>query len=490
MTVMCMPVRVLIWIMLFTSTMFLYVLRTNISIILLAMVEPETSTNISRNSSMECSYNGGNYTISNEQDHSFKNGTKYKWDSKLQGIILGAYFWGFVISNIPGAVIAERYGSRKSVAISFALSAVLTLLSPFWASVHPYLLIGSRMLIGLLGGICYPAVHCLISKWAPPTEKGKFISATLGSSLGTVLTWPLLGNIIEYVDWNWAFYISGILVALWTVLWSCLVYDSPDQHPWIQENERNYITTSLSGTICSPKKIPPYKSICSSLPVWALCVAQFGNLWGLFFLMTAGPKFMSTVLNFDIGHTGFLAALPYLTRMIAGFIFGSIGDFLLQKNIMSKTSLRKYFIIVSHIIPGLLLILQAFTGCNVTWIVTLIVLSLTFNGASTITNLANSQDLAPNFAGSLYGIANCIGSTTGFISPMVVGYLTAEHNGLSEWHLIFFIGAAVYIGCGIIFIIFGSGEIQTWNYPDDAVKKQNISGFKNHAFDSCGEEKI
>lgn len=76
---------------------------------------------------------------------------KYQWDSKLQGLILGAYFWGFVISNIPGAAVAERFGPRKAVTVSFSLSALLTLLGPLCAKAHPFVLIGTRFLIGILG---------------------------------------------------------------------------------------------------------------------------------------------------------------------------------------------------------------------------------------------------------------------------------------------------------------------------------------------------
>lgn len=65
--------------------------------------------------------------------------------------------------------------------------------------------------------------------------------------------------------------------------------------------------------------------------------------------------------------------------------------------------------------------------CDVIWTVTLITFSLGVNGASSITNLANSQDLAPAFAGSLYGIANTVGGASGFISPYVVAYFTKEH---------------------------------------------------------------
>lgn len=59
--------------------------------------------------------------------------------------------------------------------------------------------------------------------------------------------------------------------------------------------------------------------------------------------MTAGPKFMSSVLGFNLGNTGFLAAIPYLARMVAGFVFGILGDCIVKKELMSKTTVRKTF---------------------------------------------------------------------------------------------------------------------------------------------------
>lgn len=81
----------------------------------------------------------------------------------------------------------------------------------------------------------------------------------------------------------------------------------------------------------------------------------------------------------------------------------------------------------AHIIPGLLLITLCFVGFSVHACIAIITLSLGFNGAATITSLQNSQDLAPNFAGSLYGIINFVGTTSGFISPLLVAHFTANH---------------------------------------------------------------
>lgn len=79
-------------------------------------------------------------------------------------------------------------------------------------------------------------------------------------------------------------------------------------------------------------------------------------------------------------------------------------------------------------IPGILLATLSYVGTisSPYVCVALITLSLGFNGTSTMTNLQNAQDLAPNYAGSVYGIVNFVAATSGFLTPLVVSYFTAE----------------------------------------------------------------
>lgn len=60
-------------------------------------------------------------------------------------------------------------------------------------------------------------------------------------------------------------------------------------------------------------------------------------------MLSAAPKYMSEVLKFNLSKTGILSALPYVARMLFGFLFGAIGDALLRRNILSKTTIRKSF---------------------------------------------------------------------------------------------------------------------------------------------------
>lgn len=68
--------------------------------------------------------------------------------------------------------------------------------------------------------------------------------------------------------------------------------------------------------------------------------------------------------------------------------------------------------------------LIALTKCNAVLNVVLLIISMGLNGAATITNLRNPQDLAPNFSGTLFGIMSFFGGLTGFIVPAILGQLT------------------------------------------------------------------
>lgn len=466
-------------------------LRVNMSINIIAMVEPKLEG--ARDKSIaECvplNFHQANitenYTESLSKHTALPDfGTRYDWSPQVQGFILGSYFWGYILTSIPGGYFAEKFSPTKTVAISGFISAVITVIIPLAASWHYWAVIVLRIILGLMAGVVYPSLHCLVAHWAPPTEKGMFTAALFGGSLGTVITWPLSGSIVQAWGWKWAFCIQGILAFIYCALWMLLVADLPDSHPRISEEEKIYISKSLGDNVGKNKATAPYLKMFTSIPFWALACLHFGNLWGLYLLLTAGPKFMSEVLGFNLAHSGVLAALPYLARMLLGFFFGFVGDLIRRRNWMTVTMIRKSFVTMSHFIPGLLLFGLIYVGCDVVACVALITLSLGLNGASTITNIQNNQDLAPNYAGTIYGMINCFGGTTGFFTPMITGYLTEQHSGLKEWHIIFSIGASVYIATGVIFCIFGSGQQQLWNQVRTSL---TVGGVENPAFENASE---
>ncbi|XP_021706133.1 sialin [Aedes aegypti] len=469
------PTRLNIGIMLFMSCFVSYMLRVNMSVNLLAMVQPIQKMN---QPAVKPMFNGTNANDTSATMpmptaaavHNY--GPRYNWSSHDQSLILGAYFYGYLVTSLPAGVLAERFGPRNLVGSTLAASALLTALTPLAATYGMWTVVVNRAALGICGGVLYPALHNLVSRWAPPDEKGKFVSALMGGTFGTVVTWPLVGVLIETFGWSFAFYVPAVITAIVVAFWLIIVADSPAKHPRIKKEEQDYIIKSLGDTISKQNLLPPVLKMITSLPFLALLVLHFGNLWGLYFLLTAAPKFMSEVLGFKLAKAGFLAALPYLARALAAFGFGSIGDYLRKKSVFSVTTIRKSFCLFSHIIPGLFLVGLIYAGFDPYVCVAIITLSLGFNGASTMTNLQNSQDLAPNFAGTLYGIINFVGTTSGFISPMLVAHFTADRSTMDEWQYVFAIGAAAYIIPALVFVLFGSAVVQKWNEPKQHESKQ------------------
>lgn len=256
-------------------------------------------------------------------------------------------------------------------------------------------------------------------------------------------------------------------MIIWILVWALVTYDSPAEHPGITEEEKTYILTSQAGTVRMQKptlKQTPVKAIFTSIPFLCLVICHFGNLFLLFFYQNSLMLYMTKALGFELTKGGAAAGLPWAARMIFGFFFCWMGDTIKKKELISITSLRKLMTIFSHLLPGIFLILVGYAGCDFILANVFLFLALGFNGAASVSNLSNNQDLSPNFAGFLYGIMNTVGSIAGMIIPPIVEEIAGKYgNPIEKWQILFWIGATVCIGSMVIFIIGGSGEIQSWN---------------------------
>lgn len=161
--------------------------------------------------------------------------------------------------------------------------------------------------------------------------------------MGTVITWVMLGVIIENLGWQYGFYIPALITFVFVLVWYILVADSPADHPRISNVEKDYIQDSLGNTVSKAKSLPPVFSVVTSIPFLALMILHYGSLWGLYFLQTAAPMFMTEALNFNLSKAGYLSALPHLARLFAGFGFGAVGDLIRRRNILGVTMTRKSF---------------------------------------------------------------------------------------------------------------------------------------------------
>lgn len=85
--------------------------------------------------------------------------------------------------------------------------------------------------------------------------------------------------------------------------------------------------------------------------------------------------------------------------------------------------------------PGFLMIVQVYMGENRSWAVGIFTLALFLNGAVTAGYLGNGLDIAPNFSGTIFGMANTLSSFGGFVSAYMVGVLTNGNVSIIDLRL-------------------------------------------------------
>ncbi len=60
----------------------------------------------------------------------------FAWDSQTQGLVLGSFFYGYVLTQYPGGRAAELYGGKWVFGVGIAATALFTLLTPVAAEVN------------------------------------------------------------------------------------------------------------------------------------------------------------------------------------------------------------------------------------------------------------------------------------------------------------------------------------------------------------------
>ncbi|XP_014325652.1 sialin-like [Xiphophorus maculatus] len=463
----CCSARLSLAVLMFLGISVVYGLRVNLSVAMVAMVnatDPAGTRNTTADPACPLPSGPENSSRTLQQP----DGTpQYRWDSETQGWLLGAFFFGYLCTQIPGGYLAGHYGGKIFLGVGVFGTAVLTVLTPLAAGWGSRWLFALRALEGFGEGVTFPAMMAMWTRWAPPLERSFLISLSgSGGSFGACLALPLTGYICEQLGWPAVFYLCGGAGCLWFVFWCILVSDDPRTHRRISEQERDYIINSIGAQGKGHGWSLPLVSMGLSVPLWAIIVTQMCSNWSFYTLLTSLPTYMNDILHFDLQSNGFLSALPYFCSVPVSLLSGVAADWLIMRQVFSITNVRKIFTFTGLVLPALFLIAVCYAGCSHILTVTFLTLSTSLGGTSSAGVYVNQIDIAPRYAGFLLGITNTFGTIPGVVAPIVTGYFTEDHT-MAGWRTVFWVAAGINIGGAVIYTIFGSGKIQAWAVKEE-----------------------
>ncbi|KYQ50598.1 Vesicular glutamate transporter 2 [Trachymyrmex zeteki] len=399
------------------------------------------------------------------------NTIKFNWTIGMESALDSSFFWGYLVTQVPGGFLASLYPANRIFGTAIAISAFLNLLVPGALKVDPIVDMGVQVLKGLVEGVTYPACHGIWKYWAPPLERSRLATlAFCGSYAAMVIGMPLSGYLSFWFGWTASFYFYGICGLIWYGFWLWLTFEKPSKHPSISARELRYIEDSLGqGQTQAP--VPtlattPWRKFLTSMPVYAIIVANFCRSWNFYLLVLFQPRFMHESFGMPLVETGVIGSLPHLLMTMIVPCGGLLADYLRKRGIMTTTNVRKIFNCGGFGMEALffLVVAHATTSKNGTAATVALAIGVACSGFAISGFNVNHLDIAPRYASILMGMSNGIGTIAGLLVPFFVDNIT-EKKDPHSWRNVFIIAACVHIFGVTFYAIFCSGELQPWADP-------------------------
>nr|XP_012136626.1 PREDICTED: sialin isoform X3 [Megachile rotundata] len=398
------PARVVLYMLSFSGFTVSFMMRNDINIAMVAMVKPPSSTSDTNvpMTSHHCYVTPNVSLVNNSTPIRLEDQGEFDWSPTIQSAISGSFYWCYILSQVVGGVLTQYFGTKTVFGGSQLITAVCSLLMPSAAGIHYGVMIALRSIQGIASGLTWPAMYAIVGHWIPPVERSRFMSSFQGFSFGIGITYPLCGFIIAHFGWRAVFYTTGSIGMLWCLFWYFFAFDTPASHPRISQQELRYIQGSVGNQVHGTNEsMPvPWGSILRSWPAWSIGITTFGRIWVHYIFIISGPMYMKTVLGFSIQANGVLSGLPFICSYFSSVAFCYVADVLVTRQILSLTNVRKVFTALSQVVPGIMLVLIGYLGCDIVLVLVVWFIAVTLITAAYAGAMANIVDIAPNFAAS------------------------------------------------------------------------------------------
>ncbi|XP_063223225.1 sialin-like isoform X2 [Bacillus rossius redtenbacheri] len=392
------------------------------------------------------------------------HGGEFDWDEAMQGYVMSAMAIGLVPSMIVAGRLVEIWSPKLLVAVSTVMGVLFTMLFPVFAKWDVNALIVSQLAAGLLMGAPIPAINAMLSSWFPPDERQKLAGITFAAqSLGVITANGITGKLVDSMDWQFAFYVIPSSQLVWLLLWHLCVYDTPEKHPRISQEELAYLATSNVKEPSQTLSVLPWRQMLSSPPIWAHVTMALAPSWIFNTYVNNLPTYMVDVLHYSTTQAGYLLTIPQLFFWMSAIAFGFISQWVKSSHFMGHLLSYHIFNGISTLGSAACLATVPLVGCSEVAILVLLVAAMACSGAYMGGSKLNHMDLAINYAGTLSGVQAAFDISGAVLAPIVNGLVTNHQQTLSAWSKVFYISAAVNVFFFVVYLIIGSVEEQPWN---------------------------
>jgi MFS transporter, ACS family, glucarate transporter len=369
------------------------------------------------------------------------------------GYIFSAFGWAYVIAQLPGGWLLDRFGSRPVYAASILLWSLFTLLQGAVGFLAGGLLAATlftlRLLVGLAEAPAFPGNSRIVAAWFPSGERATAAAIfNSGQYCATVMFAPVMGWLTHSYGWPSVFVFLGAVGVILFIAWLLTVY-APSQHPRVSRAELDYICAGgglvhmdQARGISQPMSWQHLKVLLNRRMLIGIYIGQYCVNVLTYFFLTWFPVYLVEQRGMSILKAGIVIMLPAICGLAGGVLGGVMSDALLRRGV--SLSLARKIPIVAGMLLSISMILCNFVEAN--WIVVLIMSLALFGKGIGSLGWAVVADTAPREMTGLYGgLFNIFGNIGAITTPIVIGYIVALTGS--------FAGALVYVGANALLAV-------------------------------------
>jgi sugar phosphate permease len=373
------------------------------------------------------------------------------FSERVIGLGAGVFFLGYLLLEIPGALIVERWSARRWIARIMISWGVMTVFMAFIHTSRQFYLV--RFLVGAAEAGFLPGVIVYLTHWFRYEDRAKavaffYAANPLSYVIGSPLAGVLLGlSWLGMRGWRWLFIIEGIPAIIFGFITIWYLTDWPEQADWLPEDEKSWITNTLKVEKAAKKRSFRIWEALRHRDVILLTLCYFCAMTGSYGIAFWLPTILKRLSGQSDLKVTLMAALPYIAAFFTQQINGWHSD---------RKRERRWHAAVPVFVCGLALAFAVLYRGNLALSLGLFVLAGgSFYGFQPVFWAVPTLFLGESAAAASIGLINAVGNLGGFAGPMVMGYLANKTHSFSTGLLYLVASLAV---SGLLMLAVGRGS--------------------------------
>ena len=340
------------------------------------------------------------------------------------GFGAGIFFVGYLLFEIPGALIVEHWSARLWIARILITWGLCAFVVGFVRT--PAQFYAARFFLGLAEGGFFPGIIVYLTHWFCARDRARAVAGfILAIPVSLSLGGPISALILRldwfgFAGWRWVFMLEGLPAILLGVITLLFLTDHPQDAGWLDPDERKWIIGELEAEKRIKKaafQISTLRALREKnivLLALALCSANIGSYAFVFWLPSTVQKASGRSAIFSAA----VSALPFVVAFVSVIWVGRSSDLRGE---------RRWHTAIPLALAGVFFPLSALAGTPFP----VVMLWLCATGAVLFAWVPSfwvlpSLTLDESAAAASFGLINSVGNIGGFVGPSVVGYLLSR----------------------------------------------------------------